>query len=43
MYAKPADDTAIRPAFAYWGVLVICVVGGIVLGVVPGALLDLVQ
>jgi NADH-quinone oxidoreductase subunit N len=43
MYAKPADDIAIRPAFSYWGVLVICVVGGIVLGLVPGAVLDLIR
>lgn len=43
MYTKQPDETDVRPARAYWGVLAICVVGGIVLGVAPGVVLNLVR
>jgi hypothetical protein len=43
MYAKQPDETDVRPALAYWGVLAICVIGGIVLGVVPGVVMGLMR
>jgi len=43
MYVKPADETPIKPALAYWGVLAICVAGGIVFGVVPQVLMGVMR
>lgn len=42
MYTKPADETVITPTPLFWSVIITCAILTIVLGILPGSLLNLI-